>query len=165
MPKGKVEIDAMNPESRVWIYQANRPLGLTESTQIRKDVSEFVKEWKAHGNELMAGCTVLKHQFLIIALDESFSEASGCSIDSCVRKIQQVGGQYLVDFFDRTIVATQNDENEIVLVPMNEISEAISDGRINESTLVFNNTIQKLSELKSEWLKPAKESWIKRYFK
>lgn len=164
MPKGKTAIEEMSLDSRIWIYQSDRKLNMSETALVRNEVSIFLENWKAHGNELMAGCTVSKQHFLIVALDESFEAASGCSIDSCVKKIQDVGNQIKVNFFERTNVAIMDSDNEVQLVPQDKIKELIDSGKIARDSIVFNNTIQKLSDLKSSWALPATESWIKRHF-
>lgn len=155
----------MSAESRIWIFQADRQLGISENALIRTDMQSFVKKWKAHGNDLMAGCTILKRQFLVIALDESYAGASGCSIDACIKKVQNIGHTLKLDFFARTNVAVLNSENEINIYPQGEIADLIKSGQITTESMIFDNTIQKLVELKTKWIVPARESWIKRYFK
>ena len=162
--KGRFAIDKMSPDSRVWVYQANKLLSTQEAAQIRLEVSRFIKGWKAHGNELMAECTITKQQFLIVALDESFSQASGCSIDSCVRKIQEIGAVLKVDFMDKSRVVVQEDDNSLSIYNFQEIPNLVKEGKITPDSLVFNNTIQKLSQLKTDWIRPASKSWLSKYF-
>lgn len=126
-------------------------------------MSLFLAEWKAHGNDLMAGSEVFNDLFLVVALDESFSAASGCSIDTCVRRILQLGQEMQVDFMDRTNVAVLRDE-EISLYPLKDLPALIRTGEITPLTRVYDNSIQTLSMLDS-WVKPAKDTWLKRYFK
>lgn len=161
--KQTLSFDQMSGESRIWIYQSNRILNEEESEAVQAEMSTFLADWKAHGNELMAGSELFHGLFLVIALDESFSAASGCSIDTCVRKIIQLGQQFQVDFMDRSNVAIAR-EREVSLFPLKDISALVKTGEITPSTLVYDNTIQKLSLL-DQWIKPAKDTWLKRYFK
>lgn len=155
--------EKMNPDARIWVFQANRKLTNSEGGQIRLEIEKFLADWRAHGNELMATCTILKNRFLVVALDESFEAASGCSIDSCIRKIQDVGKVFHVDFMDRS-VAVQDDENEISLYGVGEVQGAVKSGEITSSDFVYDHTIQKLGEMKTKWVVPAKESWLGRHF-
>ena len=155
----------MSGFSRIWIYQASRSLSTTETTAVEARVAEFIGQWKAHGHELMAGFTLLKSQFLIIALDESFAQASGCSIDSSVRVLKEMAAEIDVDFLDRSLVAFGDAQEDVFMVPLHEISEKVSDGLITRETMTFNNNLSVLSDLANSWMIPAGESWLKRYFR
>ena len=156
-------LEKMSGDSRIWIYQASRLLTHEEIEGVSDEITDFLLGWQAHGSDLMAGSEVFNGLFLVIALDESFSAASGCSIDSCVRKIQEIGLRYNVDFMDRMKVAFQNG-NMTDLIPVKDLSASIESGLITGKALVFDNSIQTLSQL-DQWLKPAEETWLKRYFK
>ena len=54
----------------------------------------------------------------------------------------------------RTQVIYFDEEGVMQEVEMNEMS-----GTINGETLVFNNLITSLGEMKKGWLVPAKDSW------
>ena len=52
-------------------------------------------------------------------------------------------------------------KERVQMMPMAQLSYALDNGFINSSTLYFNNTVQTLAELKSNWLIPVKDSWLK----
>ena len=87
--------------SRVWIYQANRSLDGTESSYLKDELNTFLTDWAAHGKELQAGGELVFDRILIVCVNESTVQASGCSIDSSVRFVKSIGQELKLDFFDR----------------------------------------------------------------
>jgi hypothetical protein len=83
-----MSIKDLNPESKLWLYQTNRPLNSTEITWLNEQLEEFTKQWAAHGNQLKAAGEVLNPYFVALAVDLTHENASGCSIDSSVRFIK-----------------------------------------------------------------------------
>lgn len=127
-------------------------------------LSQFLKAWAAHGQDLHASGKIEYDQFLIIATDESFNLASGCSIDSSVHFVQDLGSRYSIDFFDRSKLAFLQEES-VNLIALNSLKGSIEQQVVKPDSLFFQNTVQTKGELKSNWLVKAGESWLKRYFK
>ncbi len=149
--------------ARIWIYQSNRAFTAAEQADILKRSEAFISEWTAHGSKLSSSVAVYHHQFLVMAVNEEAGLASGCSIDSAVRFIKSLEPAFGLNFFDRSQVAFfVNDQ--IVLMPLQKIKEKVAEGHIQENTRVFNNLIGNKTELQSQWLIPAKDSWLKKYF-
>lgn len=148
--------------SRLWIYQADRPFDSTELDFINDKLNHFIGEWNNHGNNLTAGFEIKYKHFILLVVDESQMNASGCSIDSSVRIIKEIGSELNVDFFDRLKVA--KFEEDVTILKMNDINAGIQDGSFTKETKVFNNLIDTLSQLDSEWIVPAEQTWLKRSF-
>lgn len=158
-----VEFDQMSDTSRVWIYQAERKLSEAEVDFVEKSTSEFLKGWSAHGNDLKSSFKVEYDQFLILTVDESFSQASGCSIDASVNLIKVLEQRTGISFITNGLVGFLI-EDEVKLLPFNKIKEEIAANTISSSTPMFNNTIQYLSDFKSKWLVESSQGWVCRYF-
>lgn len=158
------EFDRISDEARVWVYQADRKLSADEKTLITEQASGFLSQWAAHGSDLQAASAVLYDHFLVICIDESFQMASGCSIDSSVRFVQELGQRIGIDFFKRTNLAFEAGDG-VRLVEMTQIKAAIQEGSIEADSLFFDNNIQSKGQLASQWRIKASESWLKRYFK
>lgn len=154
----------MGDNSRVWIYQSDRPINTKEKQSILLDSEQFLKQWAAHGSDLKASGAILHDHFLIICTDESFNLASGCSIDSSVHFVQNLGQKYDIDFFQRTNLAFWENEG-IKMVKLNELKQLVANGEISADSLFFENTIQVKSQLETQWRVKASETWLKRYFK
>lgn len=158
-----VAFEELPKTARVWVYQANKKLTPEEQVLIDAQASQFLNQWAAHGAPLKSSFQILHDQFLVISVDEQFNAASGCSIDASIGLVKGLEGKLSIDFFDRTLVCFIKGD-EVFDTPMTGIKGLIADGKINENTLTFNNLVQNLQEFENNWMIPAKESWIKRYF-
>lgn len=149
--------------SRVWIYQANRMFTMAEALDMEPMLKDFARSWKSHGDPVKGFVNLFFGRFLVIIADESYTGVSGCSTDSSVRLVKQLEQLYGVDFFDRQQLAFyRNDKVEII--PMNQLSYATEHGLVHADTLYFDHTVPTLDELRSNWIKPAKDSWISKRF-
>lgn len=156
-------ISELPSNSRIWIYQSDRPIEEETKKQIIKLTNDFLAQWAAHGKNLLAASEIKENHFLIIATDEQFNTASGCSIDSQFRFVQEIGVQYGIDFFKRSNLAFEKN-GSIQLVDMKLIKTEIENRQISPDDIFFNNNIQTLAELSTEWKVKVNESWLKRYF-
>lgn len=148
-----------SPESRVWIYQANRMFMLSEALDAEKMIEDFVSGWQSHGDDVKAYGNLLFGQFLILMADETQAMVSGCSTDSSIRFVKTLGEQFKIDFFNRQQLAfVVNDK--IQMLPLAQLQYALDNGFINGDTLYFNNTILTKKALETEWLVPVKRSWL-----
>ncbi|RYZ46814.1 MAG: hypothetical protein EOP49_22605, partial [Sphingobacteriales bacterium] len=68
-------------ESKVWIYQSNRPFIEKEQIQIDEQLYQFYAQWKAHGEPVKGWAKLLFNQFIIVMADETGTHVSGCSTD------------------------------------------------------------------------------------
>ena len=160
----QTEFNALDDSSRIWIYQSDRKINADEQKAILSTALDFMTKWAAHGQDLKASATIKYDHFLIIGTDESFNAASGCSIDSSVHFVQALAHKYGIDFFDRMKLAFLV-ENEVKIVPLNELKNEMSGQNIGIESPFFNNTITKKGDLNEQWLVKAGNSWLKRYFK
>src|SRR5688572_18831499 len=153
---------SIDPLSRVWIYQAERKFTESEKTIIANHLQAFTEEWSAHSQALKTSFDIRYNQFIVLAADESHNSASGCSIDSSVRAIKQIGEKVRIDLFNRNLIAFLNGET-VTLIPLNNLKEKYGEGTWNEGTLTFNNLVSVKSQLDKEWLVRAGDTWLKRY--
>lgn len=156
-------INEMPENSRLWVYQGDRVFLQEEKTQIEILLQNFIGQWAAHGAELKATYQIVYDQFIVIAVDESFNNASGCSIDSSVGLIRSIEQNFNLSLLDRTKVAVIDNET-INTYAFNTVKQKISEGEINPGSIVFNNTVQNVGEWKSSWKQQAKSSWMARFF-
>jgi hypothetical protein len=93
----------LSPDSRVWIYQADRTLSGEEAEKITSEANTFVQDWSSHNRALKAKAELLHDRFLVLMVDESQAGASGCSIDKSVHFVEKVGSDFKVNFFNRML--------------------------------------------------------------
>ena len=144
--------------SRVWVYQANRELTEKEIENISKKLKEFVTTWKRHGDDLKASFLIKYNQFIVLAVDESFNNVSGCSIDASVHTIQELEKELGVDLMNKMNVSFK-DGLSINTVSTQQFKEFAKQDKITSNTLVFNNMIASKGEFETVWEIEAKDSW------
>jgi len=149
--------------SKVWIYQSNREFTSNEVEEISILIENFVGTWKRHGDDLKASYQIRYNQFIILAVDESYNNISGCSIDASANLFKQIENKYKVELFNKLNTAFKDGEN-INMVSLSEFQKYVSEHKINANTIVFNNMVQTKKELETKWEVAAKESWHSRYF-
>lgn len=156
--------ETLPDESRIWIYQAERKLSSAEEATVKDKMGAFLAQWQAHGNELKAACFIAQSQFLVLAVDESFAQPSGCSIDASVHLINSLENELGISFSTREKVAFLIDD-QVALHPFNQLKAKIEARSIKPETLMFDTTINNLGAFRSKWLVPSEQTWLKRYFK
>lgn len=154
--------ESLEDSARIWIYQSSRKFTETEKSTISTTLEAFTHSWVAHGNPLKTSYAILYDQFIVLAADENFNEASGCSIDSSVRVIRQLDQQFSLGLFDRTKIGFLKGE-QLDMIPLNELPNALMEGRWKQDSMVFNNVLSTKGQLTNGWIVPANQSWLKRY--
>ena len=163
-----VAFEEMPETARLWIYQADRPFTEEEIKFVQSETAAFLETWAAHGADLSSSYTILYDQFLVIAVDQDIVMASGCSIDKQVQFVQALGQRLTINFMDRTKVAFLSESNgsdkKIKMAPLNELKQKVNSGDIKADTLTFNNLVETKAQLDAQWIVPASDSWMRRYF-
>lgn len=152
------EIFKMPDTARVWIYVADRLLNEGEEAAIRREAQQFIDQWSSHGTQMDASAELLHHRILVIAADEEKALASGCGIDKSVKFVQQLGASFGIDFFKRTIVLYRK-EGEIEESALNVFWAMRKAGLVSDETIIFDNTVKNIGELRSAWEVPFSKSW------
>jgi len=147
-----VNFNTTDDQSRIWIYAAENKLTNDQENHILKSISDHLQNWEAHKVPLSAGVTILENRFIVVALDESENGASGCSIDTLQKLIQNLEKELSICLLNRLNVFCKI-EDEILCIPSFKL-----EGIVKANTLFYDLTIQKKSELHS-YLKPISEGW------
>ena len=153
----------ISENSRVWIYQSDRPFTAEEEQAITQILQDFTKEWQAHGQALAALAEIFHHQFIVISVDEQIAGATGCSIDKSVHLMQSIESKFNLNLFDRFRIAYKSGDN-IINCSRVEFEDHIKNGLVTSETLVFNNLISSRKELETSWNIPLVESWHAKVF-
>lgn len=157
-----VDFKELPNESRIWIYQSNRPFKEEEVMQLNEEVAQFLKQWTAHGANLNAGFEIKHKRFIIIGLDQSQQGATGCSIDASVHFIQELEKKYEVDLLDKMNVSFKQGEF-IAYKPLIDFKKIVKNRSVSPKTIVFNNLVNTKEEYLHEWEIPLEESWHNRF--
>ena len=159
-----VGFDNIANDARIWIFQANRIFLQLELEFLEKSISLFLNSWTAHGSQLNASFKIEYNTFIIIALDEKNSTATGCSIDKLVNYMKQIENEFSVRLLDRLDISyILNDE--LIIERLDDFKKNILTKKIDKNTIVFNNLIKLKNDLADKWKIPLSNSWHKQLIK
>jgi len=158
-----VPFNSLPIKSRIWVYQSNKYFANNNINKIKTLIEPFVDNWQRHGKDLKASYKIFYNQFIVLAVDES-NEVSGCSIDASMHVIQQIEQEFKADLTNKLQVAFRDGDN-INTVSITDFKKYITLLKINRETIVFNNMVDSISALQTQWEVPAKKSWHRKYFK
>jgi len=156
-----IPFEQLPDQSRVWVYQVNRPLVGAEIEQISSFLTHEMNAWAAHGAPLNASFEIRFNQVVIVAVNEDVNQASGCSIDASTRWFKSLGELLQIDFFDRQIASIHGEQ--ISLIPITEIKDFILRADLSEEDLIIPPQTSDLGQYRNQWLQTVRESWLKKY--
>ncbi|WP_335964390.1 ABC transporter ATPase [Galbibacter sp. PAP.153] len=157
-----VAFNEISETARVWIYQANRSFTEDEIKELNQKITNFIEQWTAHGAHLQASFEIRYKRFIIIALDQEFNAASGCSIDASVRFIQELEKEYHVDLLDKMNVSYRQGDF-IAYKTLADFKKMAKQKAVSQNTIVFNNLVTNKEEYQNYWEVPARDSWHARF--
>ncbi|MGB5170629.1 ABC transporter ATPase [Eudoraea sp.] len=157
-----VTFNSLPGSSRIWIYQCNRSFTVEEEKEISEALDSFLEEWTAHGSDLKAAYEIKYRRFIVLALDQQYASASGCSIDASVHFIQQLEKRFDVVLLDKMNVSFKQGDY-ITYKPLVEFKKMAKAKSISKNTIVFNNLVVNKEEYMEHWEVPASESWHGRF--
>lgn len=159
-----IPFDEISFDARTWVYQSNRDLTDQEAKTVTETLKAVLDGWAAHGKPLLASGKLFYNRFIVLAVDESHEQPSGCSIDKSVHWLQEIGHQINADLFDRS-VAYLDESDHVQTVPVNGIKQAVAEEKIQSSTTVFNNLVATKAQWMTQWKIPADNSWLSRFLR
>lgn len=153
---------SLSPSSRVWVYASNQPFAEADVPAIRAQIKEFAQQWVSHNRQLRADADVLHNRFVVLMVDESQADASGCSIDKSVAFLKWLQAEYGVDLFNRMIFSYQDAAGQVYSVDRDTFARLYATEQINDDTLVFDPLVATKQDLDQAFVKKLSQSWHKR---
>ena len=151
-------------EARVWIHAFSRTLPATEVRNVEAVLLEFMSQWNTHGQPVNGGFCLLYNKFVILA-EDSTDGISGCSIDSSVRVFKVLKHNHGLDALNHNLIHYRVG-SDVFSVERDSFQGLISTGQITEDTVVFNNTVRTLGEIRNGlWETKLSNSWHARAFR
>ena len=144
--------------SRVWVYQSNRAFTQEELVELKNELDQFGASWEAHGTKLNSAIEIYYNQFIVIFVDESGQEATGCSIDKSVVLVKMIESKYGISLLDRMNLTYKTDD-AVENIRMADFQKLAQKGQIKNTVTVFNNLVISKAEFISKWEVEAKDSW------
>lgn len=147
--------------SRVWTFIISKTLSQEEINLLTELGNKFVLGWTAHEQQLTASFDILDNKIIIVKVNENVTEASGCSIDKLTRFIKDTEKKFSIELLNRLLVAFKTN-NGIEIIHSSKIKELLSQGVINEHTIVLNTAAANETEL-INWEQELKNTWLSKY--
>jgi len=154
--------DALPDASRVWIFGAHRPPDAEESARLCDGTRRFLEGWAAHRNQLEAGFDWKRDRFLHVAVDESGTAASGCSIDALVGRLRELERELDLPLVDTSPVWYRDPDGDgrIRCVERRVFRQLAEDREVDGATTVFDLTVDRLGDVRAgRWELRAAASW------
>lgn len=146
---------------KVWVYLSSKVLDGDVLKTIMEQGKAFVQNWKAHEMPLNGSFEVLHKRFIVVKVDETQYNASGCSIDKLLRLIKQLEADCQLELLNRLLVAYEKDK-AVEVVHASNIKNMLAEKTMGENTKVFDISVSNSVEF-SFWKKALKDTWLKKY--
>ncbi|MEX2180289.1 MAG: hypothetical protein WD801_16360 [Gemmatimonadaceae bacterium] len=146
--------------ARVWIFASDRPLHDTESAALLAEVDAFLAQWKAHGAPLRSARDWRDARFLVIGVDPTAEQASGCSIDVLFRGLQSLERSLGTSLVGGGRVFYKDAAGAPRMAPRKDVPGLFATGAMSGDTIVFDTSITNAADFRDRFEQPAKESWV-----
>jgi hypothetical protein len=152
-------LSTLPSHARIWVYAADRNLSVSEAAEIQQAIRLFTSSWTAHDIPLEAGGEILFNQLVLFAVNEQTHPISGCGIDKSVKIIKDLGEKLNLNFFNRMqVLVLKGDTLETHTKA--SLQAAISNGSLDQDTLVFNPLVQTKGEFEEKGFVPLSTFWM-----
>ncbi len=151
-------------ESKVWVYQSDKIISEAIQEKILAKLGVFCKEWTAHSHQLKAKAEIKYNCFIILMVDESQANTTGCSIDKSVHFLQEIEREFGLELFNRMHFAYEDAAGDVQVLSREDFEIALNKNIINKDTKVFNNLVNTKKELENDWKIPFGKSWHTNFF-
>lgn len=149
-------------DTKTIIFPASRFINHREKNEILLKTTDFLKNWKAHGNPLQSNVCIEYEQFIIIRINENIEPASGCSLDTLNNFMQKIEQKYQLGLFDR-MKAIFLENNILKTLRLKDFCATLKNKELRSDILIFDFSSNNEEEFSKRFLLPLKESWAKDY--
>lgn len=150
-----MSLERLPDNSRVWFFGSDRLLNDEEKSFLSIELQEFISSWKAHGAELAASFEILHDCILIVAIDESVTPPTGCSIDKVFKLLEKQASNW----FNRLLI-WRAFCNTAKIYTVDELQLALKSGEVDRDTIIINSTVRSLTEVRKSLYISINDSWV-----
>ncbi|MDG1747706.1 MAG: hypothetical protein P8I77_07795 [Bacteroidia bacterium] len=150
-----MSLERLPDNSRVWFFGSDRLLNDEEKSSLSIELQEFVSSWKAHGAELAASFEILHDCILIVAVDESVTPPTGCSIDKVFKLLEKQASNW----FNRLLI-WRAFCNTAKIYTVDELQLALEASEVDRDTIIINSTVRSLTEVRKSLYISINDSWV-----
>ena len=154
-----VDFNALPGHSRVWIFASDRPLRGEDADVLLEAVDRFLEQWKAHGAPLRSAREWRDDHFLVIGVDPTAEQASGCSIDGLFRALKALEKEIGSSIVTSGLIFFRDRAGQVRSVTREEFSNLGANGEVDGDTEVFDLSVTSLGEWRARFASHAAHSW------
>lgn len=155
-----VDFEELPDSARLWVFGAERSPSPTETAHLLDRMESFLEEWTAHDRSLRAGFDWREHRFLMVGLDPSAGDASGCSIDALYRQIRSLEEELGTSMLAEGRVWLEDSRGRIRSLERSAFRRLAEAGEVGPGTVVFDLTVNRVEDVRrGRWRRPAGEGW------
>lgn len=156
-----VSFDQLPDQARAWVYTSNRLLNDQEVHLVRSYLEQFTADWSSHGTPLKAAAQVFDHSVIVLAVEDGWDVASGCSIDKSVAVLKTIEQELHISLFDRLLLLHKAELNAPVsFISLPNLKKGIQEGVIPAESLIINTQADSLRAIKEGLWTEIKHSWL-----
>lgn len=159
-----VPFDSLPSSSRIWVFASDRPLDEIESSRLLHEVDRFLDQWEAHGEPLRTARHWSDAHFLVIGVDPTTTNASGCSIDGLFRRLQVVQREIGARIVGAGRIHFRAPDGSPRSATRDDFATLARGGEVTRETPVFDTTLTSLDAWRAGFERPAGEAWTKEFF-
>jgi hypothetical protein len=153
------ELGRLPDEARVWIFASERELKAPESDRLLAAVDAHLDGWLAHGVPLRSAREWRDSRFLVIAVDERATGASGCSIDGLYRQLRHIEAELGTRLTAGGNVYYRDADGNLRVATRDQFTDASSSGAVDAGTRVFDPALTTLGDYRTRFETDAGRSW------
>jgi hypothetical protein len=158
-----VPFDQLPDSARIWIFQSSARLTDVAAEDLQRVTESFVENWTAHQAALHGAVIIVDHRFLVVAVDEEITGASGCSIDKLSQFMRGREQAMNVKWFDRLLVSYKDANGDAHQCRLSDIEEKLHSGELSGETPVYDTTVENVGAFRSRFIIALKNTWLNRY--
>ena len=155
-----VPFDTLPPESRIWIFGSDRALEGEDAQQLLDTADDFLASWKAHGEPLRSGRLWIDDRFIVIGVDSTAANASGCSIDGLFRAFRGLEEELGTRLVAGGRIFYRDSHGVAQPATRKEFGQLAEQGIVGAETPVFDTSLTSAEELRRGFERPAGETWV-----
>jgi hypothetical protein len=155
-----VPFESLPDSSRIWVFGSDKPVTGPATQRLLGEVDRFLESWQAHGAPLRCGRLWKDDRFLVIGVDQSTANASGCSIDGLFRSLQALEREIGARLVGGGRVFYRDHSGVAQAAERSELERLVASGEVGPNTVVFDPSITDLGEWRAKFEQPARKTWV-----
>jgi hypothetical protein len=155
-----VPFDSLPDSSRIWVFGSDSPVTGPGAERLLAEVDRFLGQWQAHGSPLRCGRLWMDNRFLVVGVDQSDANASGCSIDGLFRILQEIEREVGARLVGGGRVYYRDHSGVAQSAARDELGGLVAAGVVGPDTAVFDTSITDLGEWRERFERPARKTWV-----